>query len=60
MNMAVAEGERWPPVPPDVDRSTIEVETPELAVTGNSMLYRVKGHPRIIYKARAKPQEYEL
>jgi len=60
MNMAVPEDERWPPVPPDIDRSTMEVETPELAVTGNSMLYRVKGYSRIVYKSRAEPREYEL
>ena len=60
MNMAVLEDKRWPPVPPDVDRSAIEVETPELSITGNSMLYRVKGHPRIVYKAGAELREYGL
>lgn len=45
--MAAPEDKQWPPLPPDVNRSAIEVETPELAITGNSMLYRVKGHPAI-------------
>ncbi len=60
INMSIPEDKRWPPVPPDVDRSAIEVETPELSITGNSMLYRVKGHPRIVYKARAELREYRL
>ncbi|KAK4135260.1 hypothetical protein BT67DRAFT_461622 [Trichocladium antarcticum] len=40
--MAVPEDKRWPPLPPDVDRSAIEVETPELAITGNSMLLQTE------------------
>lgn len=58
--MAIPTDERWPPVPPDVDRNAIEVETPEISIIGNSMLYRVKGHPHIVYKARAESREYEL
>ncbi|KAK4154129.1 hypothetical protein C8A00DRAFT_33081 [Chaetomidium leptoderma] len=52
------ENEPWPPVPPDVDTATIEVETPELSVTGNSMLYRIKGHPSKVYKFRAKNRKW--
>ncbi|SPQ27196.1 319c3ad1-af28-4f30-b098-62a853082285 [Thermothielavioides terrestris] len=58
--MAAPENEPCPPVPPDVDMSTFELETPELAITGNSMLYRVKGRPGIVYKGRGLDREYEL
>jgi hypothetical protein len=50
----------WPPVPPDVDTATIETETPELAVTGSGMLYRVKGHPSLVYKFHGTLEEYAL
>lgn len=52
--------EPWPPVPPDVDIAAIEVETPELIVTANSMLYRIKGHPSKVYKMGGEFREYQL
>ncbi|KAH6848163.1 kinase-like domain-containing protein [Chaetomium sp. MPI-CAGE-AT-0009] len=58
--MAMPEDQRWPPVPPDVDRKKIEPELPELWITGNSMFYAVKGYPGIIYKSRGDLREYEL
>lgn len=58
--MYVPENEPWPPIPPDVDNATIECDTTELSVTGNSMLYRVKGDPSKVFKLRGRPQEYEL
>ncbi|KAK3307126.1 kinase-like domain-containing protein [Chaetomium strumarium] len=54
------EDEPWPPVPPDVDFSAIQVETPELSVTINSMLYKIKGQPSVLYKMRAEYREYQL
>jgi len=50
----------WPPVPPDVPNSAIEVEKPELSVTANSMLYKIKGRPSTVYKMRGEFREYQL
>ncbi|KAK4043551.1 kinase-like domain-containing protein [Parachaetomium inaequale] len=58
--MDLPEDEPWPPVPPDVTIAAIEVETPELSVTANSMLYRLKGHPAKVYKLRGEFREYQL
>jgi len=49
----MSDDELWPPVPPDVDTTKLEVETPELAVSGNGTLYRVKGQASTVYKVRA-------
>ncbi|KAK3295428.1 kinase-like domain-containing protein [Chaetomium fimeti] len=54
------EEEPWPPVPPDIDNATLDVEMPELCVTGSTMLYRVKGHPSMVYKLRGQSREYEI
>jgi hypothetical protein len=58
--MMMSDDEPWPPVPPDVDTTKLEVEMPELAVSANSTLYRVKGQPSTVFKFRADPREYQL
>ncbi len=52
--------EPWPPIPPDVPNSAIEAEKPELSVTANSMLYRIKGRPSTVYKMGGEFREYQL
>jgi serine/threonine protein kinase len=58
--MAEPEDNQWPPTPPDVDGNAIELELPEIAVSANSMLYKIQGRPDVVYKSRAEPREYEL
>ena len=58
--MSMPTREPWPPVPPDVDRYDIDVETPAISITGNSEIYRIKGDPPKAYKTRTTQQEYEL
>ncbi|KAK3293174.1 kinase-like domain-containing protein [Chaetomium fimeti] len=60
MDRDVLEDQRWPPAPPDVAWATIEREMPELVITGNSTLYKVKGHAGMVYKSRGDLREYEL
>lgn len=52
--------EPWPPVPPNLNFSAIQVEKPELAVSMNSMLYRIKNDPSKVFKMRAEYREYQL
>jgi hypothetical protein len=54
------EDEPWPPVPPDLDTATLEVEKPELSVSMNSMIYRIKGYPSKVYKFKGEFREYQL
>lgn len=50
----------WPPVPPDVVYDSIELEKPALSVTPNSQIYRIKGDPSKVFKAKGMVREYEL
>lgn len=52
--------EPWPPVPPDAESSALDVEMPELAVSGSSMIYRIKGQPSNVFKSRGEFREYQL
>jgi len=54
------EDDPWPPIPPDVDIAAIQVEMPELSVSINSMLYRIKEQPSIVYKFKGEFREYQL
>ncbi|KAK3307582.1 kinase-like domain-containing protein [Chaetomium strumarium] len=56
----MSHNEPWPPVPPDIDTTKLEVEMPELVVSANSTLFRVKGQPSTVYKFRGLPHEYQL
>ncbi|KAH6847122.1 kinase-like domain-containing protein [Chaetomium sp. MPI-CAGE-AT-0009] len=52
--------EPWPPVLPNVEFSALDVEKPELAVTGRSMIYRIKGQPSKVFKFHGTYREYQL
>ena len=54
------ENEPWPPVPPDAEFDALDVEMPELTVTPNCMIYRVKGQPSKVFKFRGEFREYQL
>ncbi|KAH6621466.1 kinase-like domain-containing protein [Chaetomium sp. MPI-SDFR-AT-0129] len=54
------EDEPWPPVPPDVESSTLDLETPMLAASMSGMIYRIKGQPSKIFKFRGDFREYQF
>ncbi|KAL2126639.1 hypothetical protein VTI74DRAFT_484 [Chaetomium olivicolor] len=54
------ENEPWPPVPPNFEFSALDVETPELSVTANCMIYRIKGQPSKVFKFGSEFREYQL
>jgi hypothetical protein len=52
--------EPWPPVPPDVDIDTIEIENPPISSSLNGQIHRIKGSPSEIFKYGAMEREYDL
>lgn len=52
--------EPWPPVSPDANFAALDVETPELAVNVNRMIYRIKGQSLKVFKFRGGFREYQL
>jgi hypothetical protein len=60
MDMEMPTNEPWPPAPPNLDFASIEFETPPLAVSANSQIYKIKGRPSEVFKSGALYREYQL